>query len=104
MNWFGSRRPSPVTVRSNLGFPNQSRSYDATRHGVRFWGNDNALEAAFFVSEEALRKLQSDIGSEEGDLLRAFDAHRPRILDAAIKVYGRGPRGVYDLQGNEFSA
>jgi len=27
---------------------------DATRHAVRFWGHDSAIEASFFIDEEAL--------------------------------------------------
>ena len=41
-----------------LRFPNQSRFYDATRRAVRFWGHDNAIEAVFFVTEDALRRVQ----------------------------------------------
>ena len=37
-----------------LSFPNRSRYYDGTLRAVRFWGHDSALEAAFFVTEEAL--------------------------------------------------
>ncbi len=38
-----------------LNFPNFSRSYDSTRHAVRFWGYDSAMETSFFVNAEALR-------------------------------------------------
>ena len=38
----------------SLKFPNSSRSYDATRHAVRFWGYDTAMEWSFFVTAEAL--------------------------------------------------
>jgi hypothetical protein len=37
-----------------IDFPNHSRSYDATRHAVRFWGHDSAIEASFFIDEDAL--------------------------------------------------
>jgi hypothetical protein len=37
-----------------LSFPNPSRSYDRTRHCVRFWAYDVALEAPFFVEAQAL--------------------------------------------------
>ena len=39
-----------------LSFPNQSRSFDATRCAVRFWGHDSAMEASFFVTDDALRR------------------------------------------------
>ncbi|MEA3071135.1 MAG: hypothetical protein QOD29_2581, partial [Alphaproteobacteria bacterium] len=38
-----------------LNFPNRSRFYDATRRAVRFWGHDSAMEAVFFITEDALR-------------------------------------------------
>ncbi len=38
-----------------LIFPNPSRAYDATRRAVRFWGHDSAMEASFYVSEDALQ-------------------------------------------------
>ena len=44
-----------------LSFPNQSRFYDATRRAVRFWGHDSAMEASFFVNEDALKRVQSEL-------------------------------------------
>ena len=41
-------------------FPNASRSYDATRHAVRFWGYDSAMEWSFFVTVDA-----DDMGMSE---------------------------------------
>ena len=41
-----------------LNFPNQSRSYDATLRAVRFWGHDGAMEASFYVNEDALKRIQ----------------------------------------------
>jgi hypothetical protein len=80
-----------------LSFPNQSRSYDATRRVVRFWGHDNAFEAPFFVNEDALKHIQPDVRSNEAALLRAFDLNRDLIYAAAAKVYRRGRKGSYDL-------
>lgn len=84
-----------------LHFPNQSRSYDSRRQAVRFWGHDGAMEAAFFVTEEALKRLQPDTSGETG-LLRAFDVNRELIHATAAKVYGRGPKGSYDLVSADF--
>ena len=84
-----------------LNFPNQSRAYDSRRNAVRFWGHDGPMEAAFFVSEEALRRLQPDISGENG-LLSAFDANRQLIYATATKVYARGPKGSYDLLSGDF--
>jgi Protein of unknown function (DUF1488) len=85
-----------------LSFPNQSRFYDATRRAVRFWGNDSAMEASFFVNEDALKRIQPDMRFDEAGLLGAFDLNRQRIYATAAKVYGRGHRGSYDLLPDDF--
>ena len=85
-----------------LNFPNQSRFYDATRRGVRFWGHDSALEVAFFVTEEALGRLQPDMRLDETGLLGAFDANRDLIHATGSKVYARSRRGHHDLVGADF--
>lgn len=85
-----------------LSFPNLSRSYDATRRAVRFWGYDSAMEASFFVSEDALRRVQPDARFDETGLLGVFDSNRDRICAAACKVYGRGRKGSYDLVAADF--
>jgi hypothetical protein len=80
-----------------LMFPNQSRSYDATRRAVRFWGHDNAMEWSFFVTEEALRQVDPAMAGDEAGMLGAFDTHRDRICVAASRVYSRGRKGSYEL-------
>jgi hypothetical protein len=80
-----------------INFPNRSRSYDATRQAVRFWGYDRSMESSFFVTVDALRQIQPDIKTNVVDLLRAFDMNRERIYSIAAKVYARGRRGTYDL-------
>jgi hypothetical protein len=85
-----------------LGFPNESRHYDEAMHVIRFWGHDGAMEASFFVGEEALMKLQPGMPADEAGLLGAFDAHRDVIYRTAVKVYGRGRMGAYDLLPTDF--
>ena len=85
-----------------LRFPNQNRFYDATRRAVRFWGHDSAMEAVFFVTEDALQQVQPDMRLDEAGLLRAFDANRELIHAAASKVYARGRKGSYDVIGTDF--
>lgn len=85
-----------------LSFPNASRSYDETRHRVRFWGYDSTLEICFFVEAGALCKLMPQSGSLEADCLGTFDASRERILEAARKVYTRGRHGPYLLSAADF--
>ena len=84
-----------------LRFPNPSRSYDATRRAVRFWGHDGAMEASFFVEARALRIFQPKAVSE-GELLAAFDGHRSDIHDAAEKSYKHGRLGSYLLTERDF--
>ena len=69
-----------------LNFPNQSRFFDPTRRAVRFWGYDSAMEWSFFVSEDALKRIQPDTGRDEAGLLKAFDSNRPLIYEAAHRL------------------
>jgi len=80
-----------------LMFPNQSRSYDATRRAVRFWGHDSAMEWSFFVTEDALKQVHPAMVRDEAGMLWAFDCHRDRICAAASKAYSRGRKGSYEL-------
>jgi Protein of unknown function (DUF1488) len=85
-----------------LNFPNASRSYDATRRCVHFWGSDGAIEVSFFLEEDALIGLAIDPPSSEASLLESFDQNRDRILRAARKVYERRRKGSYDLIASDF--
>ncbi len=80
-----------------LNFPNSSRSYDATRRAVRFWGYDRAMEWSFFVTAEALKFLRPAIAESENAMLDVFDFHREQICAAAIRLYARGRKGSYEL-------
>jgi hypothetical protein len=82
-------------------FPNDSRSYDTTRRAVRFCGYDSALESSFFVTYEALKRLQPDLMYDEAAALLAFDCHRAAIYAAAAKIYVRGSKGSYELSAEE---
>jgi Protein of unknown function (DUF1488) len=85
-----------------IDFPNYSRSYDRTRHAVRFWGYDSAMEASFFIDDAALRRIQPNTRLDESGFLNTFDSNRDLICAAAAKVYVRGSRGSYDLDANNF--
>jgi hypothetical protein len=85
-----------------LTFPNPSRSYDATRRAVRFWGHDGPMEAAFFVNEDALRRIEPGLRDDEAGLLRAFDSHRDLIRATAVKIYKRAWKGSYELIPSDF--
>jgi hypothetical protein len=80
-----------------LMFPNPSRSYDATRRAVRFWGHDTAMEWSFFVTEEALKSMDPVVAPGEAAMLDAFDRNRERIWAAASRAYSHGRKGSYEL-------
>ena len=86
----------------SLDFPNQSRSYDATLRAVRFWGHDGAMEASFFVNEDALTLIQPGMRFDEAGALSAFDSHRALIQAAATKVYRRARKRSYELFPADF--
>lgn len=85
-----------------LNFPNASRSYDARRNLIRFWGYDSALEVSFLVELGALYKLDPQTRNEEAGYLEAFDAARDRIHEAARKAYSRTHKGAYLLAAVDF--
>jgi Protein of unknown function (DUF1488) len=85
-----------------LRFPNLCRSYDGTRDAVRFWGYDSAMEASFFVTADALRRLHAGARFEEADLLNTFDLNRDLICAVATRVYARGTKGSYELVAADF--
>lgn len=85
-----------------LSFPNDSRSYDATRRAVRFWGYDSAMESSFFLTEEAMKRVQPGVALQEATALRVFDNNRQLIYAAAAKVFARGRKGSYDLTAGDF--
>src|ERR1700675_3858724 len=89
-----------MVVRVALNFPNQSRSYDRTRHCVRFWAYDEALEIPFFVEEEALCSIDPRATRSEAGFLIAFDLHggrpnlfapQPRLVHAGGSGYAIAP-------------
>jgi hypothetical protein len=93
---------SPWRPHHDAELPQPSRAYDATRRAVRFWGYDSAMEASFFVTEDALKRIEPNIRFDADGLLGAFDAHRDLIYAAAAKVYARGRKGSYELIGSDF--
>ena len=95
--WTPWQRRENVAANLAVSFPNQSRSYDATRHAVRFWGYDRSMESSFFLTADALKQIQPNLQPDVAALLHAFDINRDRIYAIAAKVYARGRRGSYDL-------
>jgi hypothetical protein len=89
-------------MRGRVAFPNSSRSYDATRLAVRFWGYDQSMEVPFFIAADVLGALEPAMASEPEGCLSAFDAHRARIFTVAAQVYERRRSGSYDLLAGDF--
>ena len=89
-----------------LSFPNPSRSYDADKNRVRFWGSDSTIEVSFFVETDALVRLCPGISGAEKEFLKAFDSVLDRIHKAANKAYLAGGKGkgsyAYSLAANDF--
>jgi hypothetical protein len=61
------------------------------------------MEASFFVTAEALRRLQPCSGTDARSLLKAFDINRDLICATAAKIYARGSRGSYELVVSDFA-
>ena len=78
-----------------LSFPNPSRSYDASKSRVCFWGYDNAIEVSFFVETDALKQLCPKISDDEAGFLQAFDVTHKRIHEIANKVYVHDGKNSY---------
>jgi hypothetical protein len=89
-------------VHMTLKFPNHSRSYDRTRQAVRFWGYDTSIEYSFFVTVDALEKVQPRLRHDEEGFLGAFDAHRDLIFRTAANVFVRDRKSRYELAGADF--
>ncbi len=85
-----------------LNFPNQSRSYDALRKVVFFWGYDGVMEKAFSVPVDALMKIRMIVQYDEASLLNIFDANRVLIYRAASKAYSRKGNGPFNLTAANF--
>ena len=78
-----------------LSFPNPSRSYDDSGHGVRFWGYDQTFEIAFFVEEGALSKVNPGTTADEAGFLHTFDVNRDRICKVAGNLYSQRRKAAY---------
>src|SRR4051794_20922297 len=85
-----------------IDFPNQSRSYDGKRRGVRFWGHDHSREVSFLVQEDALVEINQTTPRTEDEFLVAFDANRDRIFKAARKAYSPRGSGFHALSASNF--
>jgi hypothetical protein len=83
-----------------LNFPNRVRSFDSGRLCVSFWGSDAALEIAFQIDLDALRKLGP--GDSEAQVLGVFDQNRDAILKVASAAYAKRRGGYHRLTSADF--
>jgi hypothetical protein len=60
------------------------------------------MEWSFFVTEDALKRLQPNVARDEPGLLSAFDTHRVAIYAAAVKAFTRERKGSYELAAGDF--
>ena len=60
------------------------------------------MEWSFFVTEDALKRLQPNMGHDEASFLRAFDDHRNAIHAAAVRAFERERKRFYELGAADF--
>jgi Protein of unknown function (DUF1488) len=86
-----------------LSFPNQSRSYDAVRRRICFWGHDGTTEVPFFLDEDVVFVLMPKTKNTEAGILAAFDSACERVFEAAARAYAPGQhRSFYRLTTQQF--
>jgi hypothetical protein len=88
-----------------LNFPNPSRSFDASKNRVTFWGYDSVIEISFSVEGDALLKLHPGTVETEAGFLEAFDAEQKSIRRVAKSAYlnrRRKDTFVYNLVVGDF--
>ena len=73
-----------------LNFPNASRSFDASRNQICFWGYDKTIEISCYMGVDALQRIDKEVSLVETDLLRSFDAGLEQIHKVASKIYSSG--------------
>ena len=96
--WCGSKG----RIEMGLNFPNMSRSFLPSRRAVQFWGHDETLEITFFVTEDALRRFEPNMRSNEDGMLQTFDSNRAAIYKVATRVFSHGRAGTYELTPKNF--
>ena len=67
-----------------INFPNQSRSYDATRCAVHFWGYDSAMERSFFIAQDALKRIDPEAQPAKGPLADAVKSRFRKLWGAIL--------------------
>jgi hypothetical protein len=60
------------------------------------------MESSFFVTDDALRRIEPNMRFDEAGLLSVFDLNRNLIYETAAKVYARSRKGSYELIAADF--
>jgi hypothetical protein len=82
-------------ARAVLAFRLRKRAVTgATGRARQFWGHDRALEASFFVTDDALRRVTPNMQFDEDGVPRAFDLNRNLIYEITAKVYEHGRKDL----------
>lgn len=84
-----------------LSFPNDSRSFDAARNSVSFWGYDASFEVAFRLDESALHRLAGKDRLSETAALAVFDNHLAHIRTVATRMYRKRQKRYCELSGSD---
>src|SRR5260221_13702042 len=87
-----------------LSFPNKSRAFDATRRAVRFWGHDSAMEVAFFITEDALKRVEPHMRFDEAARFDQQCSEPRRRLPANPTAYSPRQKGSNHPVGPNLAA
>jgi len=93
-----SKKPADHGI--ELPEPEPLFRYDAPHRA--FLGHESAMEFTFFVTEDALKRVQPDMRHDRAGILNTFDNNRELICRTAAKVFARGRKASYDLHPDDF--
>jgi hypothetical protein len=60
------------------------------------------MERSFFVTTEALQRIQPNMNPDESGFLGAFDKNRDLIYATAARIYAGGSKGSYNIDASDF--
>ena len=84
-----------------LAFPNAARSYDDSKHRIRFLGHDGMFEVKFFVDADAVLRGFPDRAATERDFLEAFDRMLAKIQSVAQRLYKANARASITISRSD---
>jgi len=85
-----------------LKFLNPSRSYDAKKNQIQFWGHDGTFEISFLVACATRTKVDPNASdSDESQYLDAFDAALEKIQAAARRAYANKRQSDYFIAAED---